>query len=99
VVLATVDQDDPESLLRYEKTVSLLYDMREQGARVLALANAGDTTIAALASHTISIEPSSEALLPIYEVIPLQLFAYFMAVNHGVDVDRPRNLTKAVTTE
>jgi glutamine---fructose-6-phosphate transaminase (isomerizing) len=99
VVLATADYDDPESLLRYEKTVSLLYDMREQGARVLAVANAGDATIASLASHTIPIEPSAEALLPISEVVPLQLFAYFMAVNHGVDVDRPRNLTKAVTTE
>jgi glucosamine--fructose-6-phosphate aminotransferase (isomerizing) len=99
VVLATVDGDDPESLLRYEKTVSLLYDMREQGARVLALANAGDTTIASLATHTIWIEPACESLLPILEVVPLQLFAYTMAVNHGVDVDRPRNLTKAVTTE
>ena len=99
VVLATVDGDDPESLLRYEKTVSLLYDMREQGARVLALANAGDTTIASLASHTIWIEPMCESLLPIAEVVPLQLFAYTMAVSHGVDVDRPRNLTKAVTTE
>lgn len=99
VVLATVDTDDPESMLRYEKTVSLLYDMREQGARVLALANAGDATIQSLASHTIPIEPASEALLPISEVVPLQLFAYFMAVHHGVDVDRPRNLSKAVTTE
>jgi glutamine---fructose-6-phosphate transaminase (isomerizing) len=99
VVLATVDNDDPESMLRYEKTVSLLYDMREQGARVLALANAGDATIQSLASHTIPIEPTAEALLPISEVIPLQLFAYFMAVHHGVDVDRPRNLSKAVTTE
>jgi glucosamine--fructose-6-phosphate aminotransferase (isomerizing) len=99
VVLATVDNDDPESMLRYEKTVSLLYDMREQGARVLALANAGDTTIQSLASHTIPIEPAAEGLLPITEVIPLQLFAYFMAVHHGVDVDRPRNLSKAVITE
>jgi glutamine---fructose-6-phosphate transaminase (isomerizing) len=99
VVLATVDTDDPESMLRYEKTVSLLYDMREQGARVLALANAGDATIRSLASHTIPIEPASEALLPISEVIPLQLFAYFMAVHHGVDVDSPRNLSKAVTIE
>jgi glucosamine--fructose-6-phosphate aminotransferase (isomerizing) len=99
VVLATVDADDPESLLRYEKTASLLYDMREQGARVLALANTGDTTIASLATHTIWIEPACESLLPIAEVVPLQLFAYTMAVNHGVDVDRPRNLTKAVTTE
>jgi glucosamine--fructose-6-phosphate aminotransferase (isomerizing) len=99
VVLATVDGDDPESLLRYEKTVSLLYDMREQGARVLALANAGDSTIASLATHTLWIEPVCESLLPMLEVVPLQLFAYCMAVNHGVDVDRPRNLTKSVTTE
>jgi len=73
--------------------------MREQGARVLALANTGDATIAALASDTIAIDKASESLLPISEVVPLQLFAYFMAVSHGVDVDRPRNLTKAVTTE
>jgi len=99
VVLATVDADDPESLLRYEKAVSLLYDVREQGARVLALANTGDTTIASLATHTIWIEPACESLLPISEVVPLQLFAYSMAVKHGGDVDRPRNLTKAVTTE
>ncbi|HUD22360.1 MAG TPA: SIS domain-containing protein [Acidobacteriaceae bacterium] len=99
VVLATVDGDDPESLLRYEKTVSLLYDMREQGARVLALANAGDSTIASLATHTLWIEPVCESLLPMLEAVPLQLFAYCMAVNHGVDVDRPRNLTKSVTTE
>src|SRR5580698_5936787 len=99
VVLATVDEDDPESMLRYEKTVSLLYDMRQQGARVLALANTGDATIPSLASHTIPIEPASESLLPVSEVIPLQLFAYFLAVSHGVNVDRPRNLTKAVITE
>jgi glucosamine--fructose-6-phosphate aminotransferase (isomerizing) len=99
VILATVDRDDPESLLRYEKTVSLLYDMREQGARVLALANAGDAAVASLATDMIAIEPACETLLPISEVVPLQLFAYFMAVEHGVDVDRPRNLTKAVTTE
>jgi glucosamine--fructose-6-phosphate aminotransferase (isomerizing) len=99
VVLATVDEDDPESMLRYEKTVSLLYDMREQGARVLALANAGDATIPSLASDTIAVERASEALLPISEVVPLQLFAYFMAVSNGVDVDRPRNLTKSVVSE
>ena len=99
VVIATVDRDDPESLLRYEKTVSLLYDLRQQGARVLALANAGDATITSLATDTIAIKPASEALLPIAEVVPLQLFAYFMAVAHGVDVDHPRNLTKAVVSE
>jgi len=99
VIVATVDSDEPESMLRYEKTVSLLYDMKQQGARVLAIANAGDTTVRSLASDTVEVEPLSESLLPIAEVIPLQLFAYFMAVTHGVNVDRPRNLTKAVTAE
>ena len=47
----------------------------------------------------IRIERSSEYLLPILEVIPLQLFAYFMAIELGVDVDRPRNLSKAVVEE
>jgi glucosamine--fructose-6-phosphate aminotransferase (isomerizing) len=99
VVVATVDADEPESMLRYEKTVSLLYDMREQGARVLAIANEGDGTVRSLASDTVEVAPLSESLLPIAEVIPLQLFAYFMALKHGVDVDKPRNLTKAVVAE
>jgi glucosamine 6-phosphate synthetase-like amidotransferase/phosphosugar isomerase protein len=42
------------------------------------------------------VEPVSEYLLPILEVIPLQLFSYFMALENGIDVDRPRNLSKAV---
>jgi glucosamine--fructose-6-phosphate aminotransferase (isomerizing) len=42
------------------------------------------------------VEPASEHLLPIPEVIPLQLFSYAMALERGVDVDRPRNLSKAV---
>ena len=45
------------------------------------------------------VESAREALLPMYEVIPLQLFAYFMAINNGIDVDHPRNLTKAVLAE
>jgi glucosamine--fructose-6-phosphate aminotransferase (isomerizing) len=96
VVLATVDPALEESQSRYEKTLQLLEDMRKQGARVIALANSGDRAVAALAADCIEIEPASEHLLPISEVIPLQLFSYFMALEHGVDVDRPRNLSKAV---
>ena len=99
VVVATVDRDDPESALRYEKTVALLEDMQRQGARVLALVNSGDTAIPALATHTIPVDPAPESLLPISEVVPLQLFAYHIAVARGVDFDRPRNLNKAVVTE
>ena len=96
VVLATVDPDLEDSRLRYEKTLQLLEDMKKQGARVIALANTGDREVARLANDCIEIEPASEYLLPISEVVPLQLFSYFMALEHGVDVDRPRNLSKAV---
>jgi glucosamine--fructose-6-phosphate aminotransferase (isomerizing) len=70
--------------------------MKKQGAHTIVLANKGDSEIAALASDVIEIEPASEHMLPISEVIPLQLFSYYMALEHGVDVDRPRNLSKAV---
>ena len=96
VVLATVDRKVEDSVLRYEKTLQLLQDMKKQGARVIAIANAGDREVPALATHCVFVEPASEHLLPIPEVIPLQLFAYFMALERGVDVDRPRNLSKAV---
>jgi glucosamine--fructose-6-phosphate aminotransferase (isomerizing) len=96
VALATVDKQVDDSVLRYEKTLQLLGDMKKQGARVIAVANTGDREVAALATHCVFVEPGSEHLLPIPEVIPLQLFAYFMALEHGVDVDRPRNLSKAV---
>jgi glucosamine--fructose-6-phosphate aminotransferase (isomerizing) len=96
VVLATVDRALEASVLRYEKTLQLLADMNAQGARVIALADAGDEQVAELATDCIFIPQASEYLLPILEVVPLQLFAYFMALEHGVDVDRPRNLSKAV---
>ena len=96
VVLATVDRTLEASVVRYEKTLQLLGDMKAQGAKVIAIANAGDTRIAALASDVVRVEQASEYLLPILEVVPLQLFSYFMALEHGVDVDRPRNLSKAV---
>lgn len=96
VVLATVDRALPASVLRYEKTLQLLEDIKAQAARVIVLANAGDAAAAALAEDCVFIPPASEYLLPILEVVPLQLFAYSMALEHGVDVDRPRNLSKAV---
>jgi glucosamine--fructose-6-phosphate aminotransferase (isomerizing) len=96
VVLATVDRALEASVLRYEKTLQLLEDMRAQSARVIALANAGDRDVAALAADCVCVEPASEHLLIIPEIVPMQLFSYSMALEHGVDVDRPRNLSKAV---
>ena len=96
VVVATVDRGLKASVLRYKKTLELLRDMKAQGAKVIAIANAGDAEVAGLVSDCVPVQPASEYLLPIVEVIPLQLFAYFMALERGVDVDRPRNLSKAV---
>jgi glucosamine--fructose-6-phosphate aminotransferase (isomerizing) len=96
VVLATVDFDEEGSLLRYEKTLQLLRDMKAQGAKVIGLANTGDEEVAGLVSDCVYVQPAPEHLLPISEVVPLQMFAYFMAIEHGVNVDRPRNLSKAV---
>jgi glucosamine--fructose-6-phosphate aminotransferase (isomerizing) len=99
VALATRDPHSPDSLHRYEKTVNLLRDMKAQGAEILALATEGDTTVPKLARNTIFIPPCTEHIAPIFEVMPLQMLAYFTAINRGIDVDRPRNLVKAVTRE
>jgi glucosamine--fructose-6-phosphate aminotransferase (isomerizing) len=99
VVLATVDRGLDASVMRYEKTLQLLADMKEQGAKVIAIANDGDARVEGLVTDCARVPEASEYLLPILEVVPLQLFAYFMALEHGVDVDRPRNLKKAVVDE
>jgi glucosamine--fructose-6-phosphate aminotransferase (isomerizing) len=96
VVVATVDRELKSSVERYEKTLQLLSDMKTQGARVIAIANADDNEVAGLVSDCVFVPQASEYLLPILEVIPLQMFSYYMALEHGVDVDRPRNLSKAV---
>ena len=73
--------------------------MKKQGAEVISIVNEGDTHIAELSCHTISIPQCKEYISPIYEVVPLQLLAYFMAIGRGIDVDNPRNLVKAVVQE
>ena len=99
VVLATCDRKDAGSMLRYDKTVENIKGFRKQGSSVIAIANTGDNEVASIADHTIFIPPTLELLLPILEIVPLQLFAYYMAVRRGLDVDRPRNLVKSVQVE
>ena len=99
VVIATRDGSDPDSVLRYEKTLQLLRDMRAQGAEIFALISEEDAEIPQLTSHFIRIPEASEYLLPVLEVVPLQLIAYFSAILRGIDVDNPRNLVKAVVQE
>lgn len=99
IALATRDPRAPDSVLRYEKTANLLRDMQQQGAEVVAIVNEGDTRIAQLVQHTIHIPQAIEYISPLYEVVPLQLLAYFMAIGRDIDVDNPRNLVKAVVRE
>jgi len=99
VIIATRDLNDPGSVLRYEKTVNNIVGFKKQSSRVIALASEGDDQAAKLADHAIFIPTAPELLLPILEIVPLQLFAYYMAVKRGLDVDRPRNLVKSVTLE
>lgn len=99
VIIATCDRNDPGSVLRYEKNVANIRGFKQQGAKVIALATEGDEELAALVDHTIFIPHTPELLSPILEIVPLQLFAYYMALRKGLDVDRPRNLVKSVTLE
>jgi glucosamine--fructose-6-phosphate aminotransferase (isomerizing) len=99
VIIATRDTKDPGSVLRYEKSLGNIKGFKKQSSRVIALASEGDGEVPKLADHTIFIPDAPELLLPILEIVPLQLFAYYMAVKRGLDVDRPRNLVKSVTLE
>jgi glucosamine--fructose-6-phosphate aminotransferase (isomerizing) len=99
LAIATVDRGEPGSVVRYEKSLQLLHDLQKQGATVIAVGNTGDDAVAKAATHFVPVEPTREHLLPIAEVIPLQFLAYFSAIQRGIDVDRPRNLTKAVLAE
>lgn len=99
VILATVDREDPDSVLRYEKTLQLMRDMRAQSAQMVALVTEGDAVVPEITPYVFEIPATSEYLLPLLEVIPLQLLAYFSAILRGIDVDNPRNLVKAVVQE
>jgi len=99
VVIATKDPADAGSVLKYEKTLSNIQEVTARSGKVIAIATEGDTEIAQLVDHVIHIPAAPELLLPLLEIIPLQLLAYHIAVRRGCDVDQPRNLAKSVTVE
>jgi glucosamine--fructose-6-phosphate aminotransferase (isomerizing) len=99
IMIATADANDPDSLLRYTKVLQLMKEMREQGARIIALATEGDRDVPLYSDSCLFIPPSNDLLSTILEVVPLQLLAYTLAISRGIDVDRPRNLVKAVVEE
>jgi glucosamine--fructose-6-phosphate aminotransferase (isomerizing) len=99
VVLATKDESNRDSVLRYEKTLSNIQEVTARSGKVIAVAIQGDDHIGQLVDHVLYVPAAPELLLPVVEVIPLQMLAYHIAVRRGCDVDQPRNLAKSVTVE
>ncbi len=99
VVLATRDENDPESMTRYEKSVSNIKEVKARDGIVISVVTEGDHFARETSDHVIEIPSVPELMSPILEIIPLQLLAYHIAVRRGCDVDQPRNLAKSVTVE
>jgi glucosamine--fructose-6-phosphate aminotransferase (isomerizing) len=102
--IALIEDDLPVFVLAprdkvHEKVLSNIEEVRSRGGEVIALATKGDRIISSRATHTIYIPQSNYYLAPVLLSIPLQLFAYHIAVLRGCDVDQPRNLAKSVTVE
>jgi glucosamine--fructose-6-phosphate aminotransferase (isomerizing) len=99
VALAAKDPANPKSLLRYEKMLSNIQEVRARDGIVIILATEGDERAAQFSDHVIYVPELTDYLMPILLVIPLQLLAYHIAMLRGCDVDQPRNLAKSVTVE
>ena len=102
--LALVDEDFPTVAICpsdsvYEKMISNIQEIKARKGRVLAIATEGNEDIKKIADDVIYIPKTLEMLTPMLSVIPLHLFAYYLAVLLGYDVDKPRNLAKSVTVE
>ena len=94
LVVAIVTQEE-----LIEKTISNIKEVKARGAKTMAVAMKGNTKIAEVADDVIYIPRTMGILAPILANIPDQLFAYYMALNLGTDIDKPRNLAKSVTVE
>ena len=102
--IALIDAQTPTVFLvpqdaMYEKTLANLAMIRARQGPIIAVATAGDEQIARLADDVIYLPQTLEPIYPILASVPLQLFAYHIAVSRGCDVDKPRNLAKSVTVE
>jgi glucosamine--fructose-6-phosphate aminotransferase (isomerizing) len=99
VVLATRDEADPESMTRYEKSVSNIKEVKARDGIVISVVSPNDHLAKETSDHIIEVPFAPELMSPILEIVPLQLLAYHIAVRRGCDVDQPRNLAKSVTVE
>ncbi len=94
LVTAVVTQED-----LYKKTISNIVEVKSRGAFVLAVTNEDNLDIEKAADYVIYIPKTNPLFANSLAIIPLQLFAYYVSVGKGLDVDKPRNLAKSVTVE
>lgn len=102
--LSLIDKNFPSFVIApedsmYEKSKSGIQEIKARGGRVIAVTTEGNTELKKLADDVIYIPKTLEILTPILAFIPMQLFAYYISVARGNDVDKPRNLAKSVTVE
>lgn len=102
--LSLIDKDFPSLVIAptdsmYEKSKSSIQQIKARGGRVIALTTEGNNELKSVADDVIYIPKTLEMLTPILAFIPMQLLAYYIAVERGNDVDKPRNLAKSVTVE
>ena len=102
--IALIDKNFPSIFIApkdsvYEKNISGMQEIKARGGKIIAIATEGDKEIKKIADDVIYIPKTLEMLTPILSVIPLQFFAYYVGIQKGLDVDKPRNLAKSVTVE
>lgn len=83
----------------FEKTMANIEEVKARGARVIGVTKEKNNSILKLADDTIFVPDAMDEVMPLLSVVPLQLFAYYVARNKGTNVDRPKNLAKSVTVE
>ncbi|MBC7449430.1 MAG: glutamine--fructose-6-phosphate transaminase (isomerizing), partial [Hymenobacteraceae bacterium] len=102
--IALIDENMPVVVIApqgssYEKVVSNIQEVKARKGRIIAIVTEGDKVIPEMAEFVIEVPHTSEALMPLVTVVPLQLLSYHIAVLRGCNVDQPRNLAKSVTVE
>ena len=99
VVIATSNDNNSQSNLLYEKTISNIKEVKARDGIVISLVTQFSKEAIEASDYHIQVPTTSELLLPILETVPLQLLSYYIADRRGCDVDQPRNLAKSVTVE
>ena len=102
--IALIDEDMPVIFVAthhqlYKKILSNIEEVKARNGRIISIVTEGDVAVSNISEACIEVPPTLAALAPLLSVIPLQLIAYHVAVEKGLNVDQPRNLAKSVTVE